>query len=154
MKNSDWKDRLNVVYSTNPDYNYGALDDDEEQVTLEPSQQNLRVQLEFGETGRGKVRNPNYRLCPHRERPERFGKTPQDEMWSRRIWLERRRDYRSGRLQTKNSRTAEERRVHRKQKQSGGVRGNKSHLKQVRQNVNKFRMPFTLYAKVLVPDSA
>ncbi len=22
MKNSDWKDRLNVVYSTNPDYNY------------------------------------------------------------------------------------------------------------------------------------
>ena len=70
MKNSDWKDRLNVVYSTNPDYNY-EMDDDEEQVTLEPSQQNLR--------------NPNYRLCRHRERPERFGKTPQDEMWSRRI---------------------------------------------------------------------
>ena len=34
MKNSDWKDRLNVVYSTNPDYNY-EMDDDEEQVTLE-----------------------------------------------------------------------------------------------------------------------
>lgn len=32
MKNSDWKDRLNVVYSTNPDYNY-EMDDDEEQVT-------------------------------------------------------------------------------------------------------------------------
>ena len=27
MKNSDWKDRLNVVYSTNPDYNY-EMDDD------------------------------------------------------------------------------------------------------------------------------
>ena len=22
MKNNDWKDRLNVVYSTNPDYQY------------------------------------------------------------------------------------------------------------------------------------
>lgn len=22
MKNNDWKERLNVVYSTNPDYNY------------------------------------------------------------------------------------------------------------------------------------
>ena len=83
MKNSDWKDRLNVVYSTNPDYNY-EMDDDEEQVTLEPSQQNLRVQLDTEKPGR-QSRNPNYRLCRHRERPERFGKTPQDEMWSRRI---------------------------------------------------------------------
>ena len=53
MKNSDWKDRLNVVYSTNPDYNY-KMDDDEEQVTLEPSQQNLRVQLDRKNRG-GKV---------------------------------------------------------------------------------------------------
>ena len=53
MKNSDWKDRLNVVYSTNPDYNY-EKDDDEEQVTLEPPQQNLRVQLDRKNRG-GKV---------------------------------------------------------------------------------------------------
>ena len=53
MKNSDWKDRLNVVYSTNPDYNY-EMDDDEEQATLEPSQQNLRVQLDRKNRG-GKV---------------------------------------------------------------------------------------------------
>ena len=53
MKNSDWKDRLNVVYSTNPDYN-NEMDDDEEQVTLEPSQQNLRVQLDRKNRG-GKV---------------------------------------------------------------------------------------------------
>lgn len=53
MKNSDWKDRLNVVYSTNPDYNY-EMDDDEEQVTLEPPQQNLRVQLDRKNRG-GKV---------------------------------------------------------------------------------------------------
>ena len=49
MKNSDWKDRLNVVYSTNPDYNY-EMDDDEEQVTLEPSQQNLRLSV-YAESG-------------------------------------------------------------------------------------------------------
>ena len=36
MKNNDWKDRLNVVYSTNPDFNYD-MDDDQEQVTLDKS---------------------------------------------------------------------------------------------------------------------
>ena len=32
-KDNDWKDRLNVVYSTNPDFNY-EMDDEEEQATL------------------------------------------------------------------------------------------------------------------------
>ena len=41
-KDNDWKDRLNVVYSTNPDFNY-EMDDEEEQATLQPSQQRLRV---------------------------------------------------------------------------------------------------------------
>ena len=41
MKNNDWKDRLNVVYSTNPDFNYD-MDDDQEQVTLDKNKQNLR----------------------------------------------------------------------------------------------------------------
>ena len=36
MKNNDWKDRLNVVYSTNPDFNYDMYDD-QEQVTLDKS---------------------------------------------------------------------------------------------------------------------
>ena len=53
MKNSDWKDRLNVVYSTNPDFSY-EMDDDEEQVTLEATRQNLRVQLDRKNRG-GKV---------------------------------------------------------------------------------------------------
>lgn len=53
MKNSDWKDRLNVVYSTNPDFSY-EIDDDEEQTTLEASKQNLRVQLDRKNRG-GKV---------------------------------------------------------------------------------------------------
>lgn len=53
MKTNDWKERLNVVYSTNPDFNYES-EDDEEQVTLKPSQQNLRVQLDRKNRG-GKV---------------------------------------------------------------------------------------------------
>ena len=53
MKNNDWKDRLNVVYSTNPDFNYD-MDDDQEQVTLDKSKQNLRVSLDRKNRG-GKV---------------------------------------------------------------------------------------------------
>ena len=53
MKTNNWKERLNVVYSTNPDFNYES-ESDEEQVTLKPSQQNLRVQLDRKNRG-GKV---------------------------------------------------------------------------------------------------
>lgn len=52
-KENDWKDRLNVVYSTNLDFKY-ELDDEEEQTTLQPSQQRLRVQLDRKNRG-GKV---------------------------------------------------------------------------------------------------
>ena len=52
-KDNDWKDRLNVVYSSNPDFNY-EMDDEEEQATLQPSQQRLRVQLDRKNRG-GKV---------------------------------------------------------------------------------------------------
>lgn len=53
MKNNDWKERLNVVYSTNPNYNY-ETDDAGEQTTLPPAQQRLRVQLDRKNRG-GKV---------------------------------------------------------------------------------------------------
>lgn len=53
MKSNDWKSRLNVVYSTNPDYNYQE-ENVEEQETLNPSQQKLRVQLDRKNRG-GKV---------------------------------------------------------------------------------------------------
>lgn len=45
MKQNDWKSRLNVVYSTNPDFNYDN-EETEEQATLDASNQNLRVQLD------------------------------------------------------------------------------------------------------------
>ena len=53
MKDNDWKDRLNVVYSTNPNFNY-EMDADEEQVTLDKAKQNLRVSIDRKNRG-GKV---------------------------------------------------------------------------------------------------
>ena len=53
MKKHDWKERLNVVYSTNPDFNY-YIEEDEEQTTLEPAKQNLRVAIDKKNRG-GKV---------------------------------------------------------------------------------------------------
>lgn len=50
---NDWKDRLNVVYSTNPDFGY-EMDNDEEQVTLDKDKQNLRVSIDKKNRG-GKV---------------------------------------------------------------------------------------------------
>ena len=50
MKNNDWKDRLNVVYSTNPDYQYESIDEEEAE-TLPKNQQKLRVSME--KKGRG-----------------------------------------------------------------------------------------------------
>jgi translation initiation factor 1 len=42
---NDWKDRLGVVFSTNRDFNYES-EVKEEQRTLPPQQQNLKVQLD------------------------------------------------------------------------------------------------------------
>ena len=50
----DWKDRLGTVYSTNPDYNYNYNKNDDEQETLEPSKQNLKV-LRDKKQRRGKI---------------------------------------------------------------------------------------------------
>ena len=66
MKKNDWKDRLNVVYSTNPDFGY-EMDDDEEQSTLDKDKQNLRVSIDKKKSG-----NINYRIRGYGEWLERI----------------------------------------------------------------------------------
>jgi len=44
-KDNDWKKRLGMVYSTNPDYQY-EQEGEGKQATLPPEQQDLRVKLE------------------------------------------------------------------------------------------------------------
>lgn len=45
MKDNNWKDRLNVVYSTNPDFQYDQGEKQEEETIL-PQKQNLIVAIE------------------------------------------------------------------------------------------------------------
>ncbi|NOU18251.1 MAG: translation initiation factor [Bacteroidales bacterium] len=45
MKDNNWKDRLNVVYSTNPDFQYNQGEKHEEE-TIPPQKQNLIVAIE------------------------------------------------------------------------------------------------------------
>lgn len=42
----DWKDRLNVVYSTNPDFNYDKESAEEEPETLAAGKQTLKVSID------------------------------------------------------------------------------------------------------------
>ena len=42
---NDWKSPLNVVYYTNPDYQY-ETDEVEEVATIKPQKQNLRIELD------------------------------------------------------------------------------------------------------------
>ena len=53
MKDNDWKDRLGMVYSTNPDFKYDKNDEDE-QVTLPKEKQSLRISLDKRNRG-GKI---------------------------------------------------------------------------------------------------
>lgn len=46
MSKNDWKSRLNVVYSTNPDFSYETDDEDEVIETLDKEKQNIRVYLD------------------------------------------------------------------------------------------------------------
>lgn len=45
MANNDWKSRLGMVYSTNPDYHFETTEEPEAE-TLPPTQQRLRVKME------------------------------------------------------------------------------------------------------------
>lgn len=50
MKKNDWKERLNIVYSTNPDFQY-STDEKKEIATLPKQQQRLRVSIEKNHRG-------------------------------------------------------------------------------------------------------
>lgn len=50
MKNNDWKERLNIVYSTNTNFTY-ITDEKEENETLPKQQQKLRVSIEKNHRG-------------------------------------------------------------------------------------------------------
>ncbi len=54
MKKNDWKERLNIVYSTNPNFEYETEGDEEPQRTPDKSEQNLRVSIDRKNRG-GKV---------------------------------------------------------------------------------------------------
>ena len=45
MKKNDWKDRLNVVYSTNPDYKYESEEANKSEIAT-PTAQTLRIELD------------------------------------------------------------------------------------------------------------
>lgn len=53
MKKNDWKDRLNIVYSTNPDFEYQEVEPEVAE-TLPASQQRLRVEIDKKNRG-GKI---------------------------------------------------------------------------------------------------
>jgi translation initiation factor 1 len=55
MKNNDWKDRLNIVYSTNPDFKFEEKEDTAEMVTLPKEKQSLRILLDKRNRGGKKV---------------------------------------------------------------------------------------------------
>jgi translation initiation factor 1 len=42
----NWKERLNVVYSTNPDFKYESSNDEEQPTTLPANKQNLKVSID------------------------------------------------------------------------------------------------------------
>ena len=50
MKKNDWNERLNVVYSTNPDFSYDT-GEQEEPETLPKNTQKLRVRIEKNHRG-------------------------------------------------------------------------------------------------------
>ena len=72
MKNNDWKERLNIVYSTNPDYKY-EMNDDEEQATLPPAQQRFARAAGPQEPGRQSRHSLSPVFRGHRQWPERTG---------------------------------------------------------------------------------
>jgi translation initiation factor 1 len=45
-RKTNWKERLNVVYSTNPDFKYESSNDEEQPTTLPANKQNLKESID------------------------------------------------------------------------------------------------------------
>lgn len=95
MSNNDWKSRLNVVYSTNPDFQY-EQEQAETAETLPPARQNLRVWLDRKQRA-GKQVTLVKGFVGGDDDPERVGTPAQKQMRCGR-YGERGRDRHSGRF--------------------------------------------------------
>lgn len=82
MKNNDWKDRLGVMYSTNPDFQYNTGDTEEED-TLPEGETSFALSLVSG-TGEGDG-YLDHRVPGHFRGSDRLGETLESEMRRRRF---------------------------------------------------------------------
>ena len=83
MKDNDWKDRLGVMYSTNPDFQYNTGDTEEED-TLPKEKQALRISLDKRNRG-GKMVTLITGFRGTSEGSDRLGETLESEMRRRRL---------------------------------------------------------------------
>jgi len=54
MESKNWKGRKDIVYSTNPDFKYDVNDNNQEQETLPPSKQKLKVYMDVKARKKGR----------------------------------------------------------------------------------------------------
>ncbi|MGE0088979.1 MAG: translation initiation factor [Bacteroidales bacterium] len=54
MKTNKWKDRKDIVYSTNPDFHYETEAVQQEQTTLNPEKQRLKIYMDSKARSKGK----------------------------------------------------------------------------------------------------
>ncbi|OFX82842.1 MAG: translation initiation factor SUI1 [Bacteroidetes bacterium GWF2_33_16] len=54
MKSNKWKERKDIVYSTNPDFKYDYEATENQQVTIEPGKQKLKVYMDSKARSKGK----------------------------------------------------------------------------------------------------
>ena len=75
-KNNDWKERLNIVYSTNPDFSY-ETEEEPQPATLPAEKQALRIELD--------KRHRNGKTATLITGLERAGQAPENQMRRRRF---------------------------------------------------------------------
>lgn len=76
MKKNDWKDRLNIVYSTNPDFRY---DDGAEEEEETPEKKQAKTESQHRKEGkRRKNRNRGIRIHRTGRRSERTRQAAED----------------------------------------------------------------------------